>query len=112
MNVDACSQEESSAFRKRLREIGEDAFIQETVVAKQITAKKLCTAFGVQLPFWLEGAPDAAYYRLLDACISRELSRRVKLRQYNTFEDAVDLLKRSKNIVVLTGAGVGFPPIC
>jgi NAD-dependent histone deacetylase SIR2 len=41
--------------------------------------------------------------------ISREFSRRVKLPQYNTVEDAVELLKKSKNIIVLTGAGVCFP---
>ncbi|CZR60989.1 related to sirtuin 5 and related class III sirtuins (SIR2 family) [Phialocephala subalpina] len=38
--------------------------------------------------------------------ISRELSKRIKLPQYNTIDDAVELIKRSKNIIVLTGAGI------
>lgn len=38
--------------------------------------------------------------------ITREYSRRVKLSQYNTIDDAVELLKKSENIIVLTGAGV------
>lgn len=38
--------------------------------------------------------------------ITRELNKRTKLPQYNTIDDAVDLLRTSKNIIVLTGAGV------
>jgi NAD-dependent histone deacetylase SIR2 len=34
------------------------------------------------------------------------LSKRIKLPQYNTIDDAVDLIKKSKNIIVLTGAGI------
>lgn len=71
-----------------------------------ITAKKLCTALGIRPPFFLEGEPDEAYYSLLDLAICRELSKRAKLPQYNTIDDAVALMKKSRNIVVLTGAGV------
>jgi hypothetical protein len=34
------------------------------------------------------------------------VSRRQKLRQHNTLLDAVELIKKSKKIIVLTGAGV------
>lgn len=78
----------------------------ETIGKDTVTAKKLCTAFGILPPAFLEGAPDEAYHPLLAIAISREFSRRQKLPQYNTVEDAVRLLKESKNIVVLTGAGV------
>ncbi|MCJ1426674.1 NAD-dependent histone deacetylase sir2, partial [Sticta canariensis] len=103
---DACTPEESHAYRRRLRLIGEGQFIKETVEAQTITAKKLCTAFGVRLPSFLDDAPDTSYYPLLGLCISRELSKRQKLLQYNTIDDAVSLLKGSKNIIVLTGAGI------
>lgn len=93
-------------YRIRLRAVGEDRFLAETVEAGEITAKKLCTAFGVRLPSFLDGEEDEAYLPLLAICITRELSKRVKLPQYNTIEDAVSLLKSSKNIIVLTGAGV------
>ncbi|MCJ1223623.1 NAD-dependent histone deacetylase sir2 [Toensbergia leucococca] len=105
-DVEACSLEEAHAFRKRLRKVGEDQFIIETVESRTITAKKLCTAFGIKPPHFLDGAPDSAYYPLLGLGISRELSKRVKLPQYNTVDDAVSLLKNSKNIIVLTGAGI------
>jgi len=39
--------------------------------------------------------------------ITRELDKRRKLPQYNSIDDAVALLKKSKNIIILTGAGVG-----
>lgn len=104
----ACTLEEAQAYRKLLRAIGAEKFIQETVEAGSITAKKLCTAFGIRPPAFLEGAPDEAYVPLLGLGISRELSKRLKLPQYNTIEDAVDLLKKSKNIILLTGAGVSL----
>ena len=102
----SCTLEESLALRKRLRLIGGDRFVGETVDAGIITAKKLCTAFGIRPPFFLEGEPDEAYYSLLDLALCRELSKRAKLSQHNTIEDAVALLKKSRNIIVLTGAGV------
>ncbi len=105
---DSCTLEEALAFRKSLRLVGEDRFITDTIEAETITAKKLCTAFGIRPPAFLEGAPDTAYYPLLGLGISRELSKRVKLSQYSTVDDVVDLLKKSKNIVVLTGAGVSL----
>jgi hypothetical protein len=80
--------------------------VEETIVRETITAKKLCTAFGIMPPAFLDGAPDEAYHSLLAIAISREFSRRTKLPQYNTIDDAVRLLRESKNIIVLTGAGV------
>ncbi|KAJ5107875.1 hypothetical protein N7456_004550 [Penicillium angulare] len=102
----ACTREEAVAYRKRLHDIGKAAFVEETLVQETVTAKKLCTAFGIKLPDFLEGAPDEAYHPLLAIAISREFSRRPKLPQYNSIDDAVKLLKEAKNIIVLTGAGI------
>jgi len=86
--------------------VGEDKFIEETVGAGKITARKLCTAFGIRTPPFLIGEPDDAFLPLLGLGICRELSKRVKLPQYNTIDDVVSLLRKSKNIIVLTGAGI------
>lgn len=86
--------------------MGGRRFLDETVNAGSITAKKLCTAFGVRPLSFLEGGLDEAYYPVLNLVIDRELSKRAKLPHYNTIDDAVSLLKKSKNIIVLTGAGV------
>ncbi|KAE8396523.1 hypothetical protein BDV23DRAFT_189961 [Aspergillus alliaceus] len=103
---DACTLDEAIAFRKRLHEVGKAAFVEETIGQDKVTAKKLCTAFGILPPAFLDGAPDEAYHALLAIAISQEFSRRQKLPQYNTVDDAVRLLQESKNIIVLTGAGI------
>lgn len=102
----ACTLEEALAYRNRLHEIGKADFVDETIVRETVSAKKLCTAFGIIPPMILEGAPDEAYHPLLAMGISREFSRRPKLPQYNSVDDAVRLLKEAKNVIVLTGAGV------
>ncbi|KAL5042205.1 hypothetical protein BDW71DRAFT_200773 [Aspergillus fruticulosus] len=102
----ACTLEEAVEFRRRLHEVGKAQFVEETIARDTVTAKKLCTAFGILPPSFLDGAPDEAYHPLLAIAISREFARRQKLPQYNSVDDAVKLLKESKNIIVLTGAGI------
>lgn len=36
----------------------------------------------------------------------RRLQSREKLPMYNTIDDAVDLIRKSRNIMILTGAGI------
>lgn len=103
---DVCTLEEAQVFRKQLREVGPEEFFEKTVQSNAITAKKLLTAFGFKPPAFLDGCPDENYYALLSLAVSRELDKRLKLENYNSIEDAVDLLKKSKNIMVITGAGI------
>lgn len=86
--------------------LGPEEFIRRTIDAGVISAKKLLTAFAVRPPDCFEGQEDQAYRSLLVLAISRELAKRAKLPQYNTVDDAVELLKKSQNIIVLTGAGI------
>jgi NAD-dependent histone deacetylase SIR2 len=102
----ACTLEEAIAYRQQLRMVGSTKFLMNTIQSHAITAKKLCTAFGIRPPTFLEGAPDRAYHIFLHLGINRELQKRAKLVQYNTVDDAVQLLKEAKNIIVITGAGV------
>jgi NAD-dependent histone deacetylase SIR2 len=94
------------ALRKDLRALGPHGFVVKYLESEQYTAKKLCTAFGIYPPDFLAGQPDESYYPLLQLGFSRELSKRRKLPQFNTLEDAVKLIKDSKNIIVITGAGI------
>ncbi|KAH6842872.1 SIR2-like protein [Chaetomium sp. MPI-CAGE-AT-0009] len=103
---EACTPDEATKFRQLLRSVGPTVFCERTIGSGLISAKKLLTAFGIRPPAFLEGADDEAYYSLLSLALSRELSKRAKLPKYNSVDDAVDLLKKSKNIVVLTGAGI------
>ncbi|KAK3402261.1 DHS-like NAD/FAD-binding domain-containing protein [Sordaria brevicollis] len=103
---EACTPEEAVEYRRLLRLVGPKVFVQRTVDAGVISIKKLLTAFGIRPPAFLEGAGDDAYYSLLMLAMTREIQKRAKLMKYNTIDDAVELLKRSKNIIVLTGAGI------
>ncbi|CAK7198546.1 NAD-dependent histone deacetylase sir2 [Sporothrix eucalyptigena] len=105
-DINACTPEESLRFRQELRAIGPEEFCRRTVDAGTITAKRLLTAFGVRPPGFLEGEPDESYFGLLSLALSRELLKRAKLMRYNTVDDAVHLLQTSRNIIVLTGAGI------
>lgn len=103
-----CTEEEAVTYRRQCRRLGLNDFIKATVSAGTITAKKLCTAFGVRGPPFWDGKPDEAYYRLLGKALVKFFRTRQKLPQYNTIEDAVELLTKSKNIMVITGAGVRY----
>ncbi|KAK4643392.1 NAD-dependent histone deacetylase sir2 [Podospora bellae-mahoneyi] len=105
-DAEACTPEEAIQYRQMLRALGPEIFVQRTVDAGRITAKKLLTAFGVRPPDFLEGQDDDAYFSLLSYAFTRELKKRAKLTRYNTVDDAVALLKEKKNIIVLTGAGI------
>ncbi|KAJ8119405.1 hypothetical protein ONZ43_g3635 [Nemania bipapillata] len=105
-DVDACTPEQSVTFRQQLRAIGPNEFCHLHIDSGAISAKKLLTAFGIRPPDFLEGRPDEAYLGLLTLAMTRELTKRAKIMTYNSVDDAVHLLKRSRNIVVLTGAGI------
>ncbi|KAI1500895.1 NAD-dependent histone deacetylase SIR2 [Biscogniauxia marginata] len=105
-DVDACTPEQAVRYRQQLRAVGPEEFCRVTVDSGTITAKKLLTAFGIRPPAFLEGLPDESYFGLLTLAMTRELAKRAKIIHYNSIDDAVDLLKKSQNIVVLTGAGI------
>ncbi|KAF4945458.1 hypothetical protein FGADI_11960 [Fusarium gaditjirri] len=104
--INVCTPEEATRLRRELREYGPTVFCQRTVDAGHYTARKLLSAFGIRPPPFLEGQPDDAYFSLLSLAITRELSKRAKLLRYNTVDDAVDLITKSNNIILITGAGI------
>lgn len=105
---DACTLEEARSYRQLLRSVGPEQFFRDTIENATISPKKLLTAFGIRPPLFLDDGPNNvdAYYALLRLAFQRELSKRMKLPQYNSIDDAVQLLKSSQNIIVLTGAGI------
>ncbi|KAL9477317.1 hypothetical protein ACSS6W_007158 [Trichoderma asperelloides] len=103
---ETCTPEEACRLRRELREQGPAVFCQRTVDAGRYSAKKLLSAFGIRPPAFLDGQPDEAYFSLLSLAITRELSKRAKLTRYNTVLDAVELIRKCSNIIVITGAGI------
>ncbi|KAI9710941.1 MAG: NAD-dependent histone deacetylase sir2 [Bogoriella megaspora] len=102
---DCCGPEEAAAYRKKLHEVGIEQFVLETITTGEVSARKLLTAFGINTAVF-QGGRDEDLYPLLGKAISEELSKRLKLVEYNTIGDAAMLLNRSKNIIVITGAGI------
>lgn len=50
--------------------------------------------------------PDLALLPFTRLVLARILRRRAKLPQYNTLDDAVHLLGKAQNVIVLSGAGI------
>ena len=81
--------------------------MREYITSEKYTARKLLSAFNVRLPVgFLDEEPDEAFYELLGRAICRELTKRSRLPQYKTIDDAAKLLQERKNIIVITGAGI------
>ena len=104
-SADRCTKEESERLRARLREIGVERFVEEALNLEAYTPLKLLSAFRVALPPMFD-ADGRAVWELLGLALYRELSYRMRLPQFRTIDDAAELLKASKNVLVITGAGV------
>ncbi|EIW79042.1 DHS-like NAD/FAD-binding domain-containing protein [Coniophora puteana RWD-64-598 SS2] len=102
----AWTKDEVRKMMHHLKERGMSSFIKEYVVVQNIPVPKLLLAFGIVLCDELRHKRLKTLLYFLRVAISRELHLREKLPQYNTVADAVALLRNSRRIVVLTGAGI------
>jgi NAD+-dependent protein deacetylase SIR2 len=105
-DAEICSPEEAAYYQAKNRQIGYKNLFESEILAGKITAKKLLTAFGMQAPTHLLGDDDRAYYNVLLVVMRREANKRIRIPEIHSVKHAVKLIKRSQNIVVLTGAGV------
>jgi NAD+-dependent protein deacetylase SIR2 len=65
----------------------------------------LGTAFGLN-PLFAEQLGEDLFVRVLGTAIVRAYYKRRKLEEYNTIDDAAELLKKCSNIMIITGAGI------
>ncbi|BGP41156.1 NAD-dependent histone deacetylase sir2 [Rhodotorula kratochvilovae] len=99
----AFSEQDIDEMHHFLKERGLFAFLKEYLERRSISPSTLLLAFGVMV------RPDSSLtdqLRMLKVACSRVLRNREKLEEYNTPQDVVELIRRSKRIVILTGAGV------
>ncbi|KAH7335486.1 DHS-like NAD/FAD-binding domain-containing protein [Rhizoctonia solani] len=92
-----------------LKEAGMMSWIKRYVTEREIPVLVLLAALGAPIPLNAQSEPHSdpnMLHRLLKVTLTRILRRRSKLDHINTPNDVVNLIKRSKNIVVLTGAGI------
>ena len=106
IDTDTCSAEEARLLRQRLHAVGASQFVMENITSEKMTARKLCTAFNVRIPRFLDDAPDESFYQLLGLAINRELNKRPRLDAHRDLDDAARLLQGRRNIMVITGAGI------
>ncbi|KAI7188533.1 SIR2-domain-containing protein [Hortaea werneckii] len=99
----ALRPEYAAQIREALRRIGPAEFMRTYVTNPKIPIKLLGTAFGIDPGLNFD---SESYLRVLSMAIVRAYQKRQKLPQYNTIDDAAELLRQSKNIMVITGAGI------
>lgn len=108
--ADAFPPETVSLMVKDLKQHGIVTFLQRYVIPdpSPIRIKHLLLALGVFLPRSIRESnpPLELLLPILKTALARILRRREKLPQYNTVDDALGLLLRSKRIMVLSGAGL------
>lgn len=95
---------------KELKEHGLVSFMQKNVVGQsKHNLQALLVGLGILLPAELRknhDVPIAVYVDILKTVLVRHLRTREKLHEFNTVDDAVELLRKSRQIIVLGGAGI------
>ncbi|KAJ7836947.1 DHS-like NAD/FAD-binding domain-containing protein [Mycena leptocephala] len=102
----AWSQQQIRGMIHHLKEHGMSSWMNEYVLKRNIPIPQLLVAFGINLSPTLHNMSAASLTYFLRVAMSRELQLRDKLPNHNTVEDAVRLIRDSRRILILTGAGV------
>ncbi|KAF8489889.1 DHS-like NAD/FAD-binding domain-containing protein [Russula emetica] len=89
-----------------LKHRGLSSFVKEYVISRAIPIPELLCAFDVYLCEELQEKKPTTLVYLLQVVLSGELQLRERLPQYNTLEDAVNLITSSRRMLILTGAGI------
>ncbi|GES89446.1 SIR2-domain-containing protein [Rhizophagus clarus] len=105
LNIPPLDDEEVEYYKQEAREKGTQNFIQEYFFEKGISLQKLFFAFDYKLPGKINFS-DVQLIQVLSKVVQKFLRQRKKLPNVNALEDVIELLRVSKNIMVLTGAGV------
>ncbi|KAF8316812.1 SIR2-domain-containing protein [Clavulina sp. PMI_390] len=97
------ASEPDVAAVKYLKDTGAEAWLERYDPTKNESARVLLKLLGVTVPTEI---PEDHALKLLRKTMHRLRQSRDRLPQYNTVEDVVHLLKKSRRIMVLTGAGI------
>ncbi|ESK87387.1 histone deacetylase [Moniliophthora roreri MCA 2997] len=103
---DTWSKAEVRSMMHDLKEKGSDYFVRHYVVLLGIPIPKLLLAFGINLCNELRELSGPTMRYFLRVAMFRELRLRERLPQYSTIDHAVDLIRKSQRIIILTGAGI------
>lgn len=95
--------EEAERLKQRLKKLGEERFAEEVLIGEGMSDRRCLAAFGIRPPRFL---PEEVVRGVLMMAMGREMMKRRRLPGIDSVEKVVELLKTSKRIIVLTGAGV------
>ncbi|KAK0272701.1 NAD-dependent histone deacetylase sir2 [Friedmanniomyces endolithicus] len=102
-STDGLSQDRAIALCTELRQTEPGSFMAKYLTSSVMSPRLLGTAFGIDPDLAVD---DDVFMRILGNSIVRAHRKRQKLIQHNTIDDAAKLLRRSRKIMVLTGAGI------
>ncbi|KAF8159820.1 DHS-like NAD/FAD-binding domain-containing protein [Crassisporium funariophilum] len=100
------SKEDVLKLKCVVKEQGTSFFIEEFVRSRGFAIPKLLQAFGIYLCPELQNRRPQTLLYFLRVVIADQLRDRDRQAQYNTITDAVQLIQKSRRILVLTGAGI------
>ncbi|KDQ50714.1 hypothetical protein JAAARDRAFT_41808 [Jaapia argillacea MUCL 33604] len=103
---DVWSPQEVKDMKRHLKERGSTSFLKEYVLDRAIPIPRLLYAFGIHLCGELRAKRPSTLLYFLNVILSRELRLRERLTRYNTVDDAINLIRKSQRIMILTGAGI------
>ncbi|KAJ7765409.1 SIR2-domain-containing protein [Mycena maculata] len=104
--VQTWSQQQIRGMMHHLKEHGMSSWMNEYFLKRNIPIPQLLLAFGINLSPNLHNMSPTTLAYFLRVAMSRELRLRDKLPNHNTVEDAVRLIRDSRRILILTGAGI------
>ncbi|KAJ4479678.1 DHS-like NAD/FAD-binding domain-containing protein [Lentinula edodes] len=100
------TNEERKEMISFLKERGMGHFVRKYAINRAIPIPTLLLAFGIKLCPELQNRSNPTLYYFLRVAMWKELRLREKLSEYNTISDAVNLIRNSKRMLILTGAGI------
>ncbi|WWC68130.1 uncharacterized protein I206_102052 [Kwoniella pini CBS 10737] len=106
------NDEEMKRYTEQLKEHGLVNFLRDYLFDRDSgnmrSLRKLLLGFGIIPPiqFRNPSTPNIHLLPFTKIALSRILRRRTRLEQYSSIEDAVKLIKTSKKIIILSGAGI------
>ncbi|GAA5832524.1 hypothetical protein JCM11251_001358 [Rhodosporidiobolus azoricus] len=97
------TEEQIATMHEYLKERGLFAFLKRYLDEEGLGVNEVLLAMGVMVR---PDTPLSDQIRMLKIACSRVLRNREKLEAFNSPEDVVSLIRRSRKILILTGAGV------
>lgn len=99
------TDKEVLAYRNRLKRMDPTEWL-EIMLRKGYTKVQILRVMGVKMKDFLEQLPDRALDIFIEKAIRKESKKRRKLKHVNTIDDVCEAIRRAKNILVITGAGI------